>query len=183
MHQPKAAVSVWSMDIQRNIYFITNIKCWILSNFYLSFHICNGSCIQWVKKPFLIECKIYKRDVLLRFFFFILPAIIFSTALKPAKHTQQTSICYCAPPPWPYTLFCSSPLHVVPCSCLGCKFSMPGLSSCVFVQNPKQREPDASGHEGSTNNISEDGCSYKFPHPCPVHFASTHPGEFSALLG
>lgn len=117
----------------------------------------------------LIECKIYTQgDVLLKVFFFSFHMIFFSIALKPAKYTQQTFSCSCVPPPWPYTLFCSSPLRVLPCSCLGCKFFMPR----VFF--PRVRtEPKTAGAWCFWARGRHKQCLWRrwicnFPHPGPV---------------
>jgi len=86
----------------------------------------------------LTECKIYTQgDDLLKVFLFSFQVVFFPKALKPAEYTQQTFSCSCLPPPWPCTLFCSNPLHVLPCSCLGFKVFKPSVVSPRVHTGPK----------------------------------------------
>lgn len=70
------------------------------------------------------------------------------------------------PPPWPCTLFCSRPLHVLPCSCLGCKFFMPRVAFLHVCTEHKRA--------GAWCFWQHKRCLWRrwihrFPHPCLAH--------------
>lgn len=132
----------------------------------------------------LTECKICTQgDVSLQAFVFSFHVLIFFHSFEASKNTQQTLGCYCVPPPWPSTLFCSSPLRVLPCSCLGCTFFMPRV---VFLR--VCTEPETAGaccfwaREQHKQRLWRRWIC-NFPHPCPVlSVLGARPAESPAPL-